>query len=489
MNAMPHPAELQTVAPPPPPEPALGLREVGDVLAYVRVALARRRRLMFGVALGVVALTVGFLFAVPRTYSAEARILAMTDYQMPALANPHRTIPMYGDDPTRAAAPMLLSEQNLEWVVDEAQLERRFKASRTPILRLKDQLHDLILGPLTPAETKDALVKLLREHLGVSAGNNVISIYVSWFDPETTALLARLLSDRFLEQRRSREVSGITDALQVLDSHAAQEKSRVDQGLVTLRKLRQSRQKQEVKAEKPAVTTRRRSRSQNLQITQLASDLSAKRQAIAAVEATREGRLAQLRATLREKSTVLTPGHPDIVALKQSILALEAPSPELQHLRAQAAQLQARYDAAQRAEGTLRTDTTLAQRAVDLARNEVAEGDPSENRDPDIASARNQLLRALDSYDNLLGRISSATIELDVANAAFKYRYSVIGRPKLPEKADKPNVPLVLVMGVLAGMLVSMGFALGLEVLGQRLLLPWQVERQLRLPYLGGVDE
>ncbi len=312
---------------------------------------------------------------------------------------------------------------------------------------------------------------------------------MSWFDPETTALLARLLSDRFLEQRRSREVSGITDALQVLDSHAAQEKSRVDQGLVTLRKLRQSRQKQEVKAEKPAVTTRRRSRSQNLQITQLASDLSAKRQAIAAVEATREGRLAQLRATLREKSTVLTPGHPDIVALKQSILALEAPSPELQHLRAQAAQLQARYDAAQRAEGTLRTDTTLAQRAVDLARNEVAEGDPSENRDPDIASARNQLLRALDSYDDLLGRISSATIELDVANAAFKYRYSVIGRPKLPEKADKPNVPLVLVMGVLAGMLVSMGFALGLEVLGQRLLLPWQVERQLRLPYLGGVDE
>ena len=486
---MPHPAELQAVETPPPLEPSLGLREVGDVIAYMRVALGRRRRLMFGVGLGVVALTVGFLFAVPRTYSAEARILAMTDYQMPALANPHRTIPMFGDDPTVAAAPMLLSEQNLDWLVDEAQLERRFKASRTPLLRLKDQVHDLLLGPLTPAETKDALVALLKEHIGVRAGSNVISIYVTWFDPETTALLARLLSDRFLEQRRSREVSGITDALQVLESHAAQEKSRVDQGLATLRKLRQSHQKQVVKADRPVVTTRRRSRSQTLQLTQLAGELSAKRQAIAAVEATRQGRLAQLRATLREKSTVLTPDHPDIVDLKQSILALEAPSMELQRLRAQAAQLQGRYEAIQGTEGALRTDTSLAQRAVDLARNEVAEGNPSESQDPDIASARTQLLRALDSYDNLLGRISSATIELDVAGAAFKYRYSVIGRPKLPEKADKPNIPLVLVMGLLAGVVVAMGFALGLEVLGQRLLLPWQVERQLRLPYLGGVDE
>jgi uncharacterized protein involved in exopolysaccharide biosynthesis len=487
VNAMPHPTELQAVDTPPPPEPALGLREVGDVLAYVRTALGRRRLLIAVVALGVVGLTVLFLFAVPRTYSAESRILAMTDYQMPALANPHRTIPMYGDDPTRAAAPMLLSEQNLEWLVDEAQLERRFKASRTPIMRLKDQLRDLVFGPLTPVETKDALVKMLRTHLGVRASDHVISIYVSWFDPETTVLITRLLTDRFLEQRRSREVSGITDTLQVLESHAAQEKGRVDQGLKTLRQLRQARAKQVVKADRPVAAARQRGRAQSAELTDLAGQLAAKQQAIAAVEATRQGRLAQLRATLREKSTILAPGHPDIVELKQSIAALEAPSTELQHLQAQAASLRARYDALQRTQGGWR-GTSIAQRAVELARNEVAEGDPAENQDPDIASARNQLLNALDAYDDLLGRISGATIELDVANAAFKYRYSVIGRPKLPEKPDKPNIPLVLVMGLVAGVVVSTGFALGLEVLGQRLLLPWQVERQLHLPYLGGVD-
>lgn len=486
---MPHPTDIEPVDVSPPAEPVIGIREVGDVASYVRVALRRRRRLVVVVSLVGIALVAAVLVSVPRLYTAQASILAMTDYQMPALANPHRTIPMYGDDPTLAAAPMLLSERNLEWVVEAAELERRFKASRTPLLRLKDQLHDLVLGPPTPAEEQDALVKLLRKHLGVTAGKNVIDIYVTWYDPETTALIARLLTDRFLEQRRAREVSGITDTLAVLESHATQQKARVDDGLVTLRKLRQAREKQTTKAVAPVFRTRRVNRIASAELTRVAGDLAAKQQAIAAVEATRAGRLANLRATLREKSTILAPGHPDIVELKASIQALERPSPELAQLKADAARLRLRYDQLRRSGATGPSDTDLAHRAVELARNEVAEGDPSEAQDPDIASARSQLLDALDAYDDLLGRVSAATIELDVANAAFKYRYSVTRPPKVPKKADKPNVPLVLGFGIFASVAIALGFALGLEVLGQKILLPWQLERQIRLPYLGGVEE
>lgn len=471
-------------------EPALGVREARNLLGFVKAAVHRQRRRFVILVLLVSALVVAGALSLPRSYAASSRILVQTNYQMPALANPHRTVPMYGEDPTRAVAPMLLSQKNLEWVVDTLNLAERWKAHRGTALRLKDEIHDLFLGPLTPAEMKEALVKLLRRHVAVQAGQDVVNIYVTWTDPDTTLRIARILTDRFIEERRDRETGAITDTLAVLEQHAGQEKGRVDGGLVTLRQLREDRSKKVTRVAVLPRTTVRERRAASAQLTEVASELAAKQRAIAVVEAQRESRLANLRATLRERSTVLAQSHPDIVELKRNIRLLETQTPELDRLRQQAAQIRSRYERLRQSSQEMPTEATAAEhRVVQLARSEVVGGDPSELSDPDIANARSQLLNALDAYDDILNRIAGAQIELDIAAAAFKYRYSVVDPPKLPEKPDKPNLVLLLISGLLGAVLLGLVASVGSEIAAQRLLVPWQVQRQLHMPLLGKVEQ
>ena len=50
----------------------------------------------------------------------------------------------------------------------------------------------------------------------------------------------------------------------------------------------------------------------------------------------------------------------------------------------------------------------------------------------------------MDKYSQLRAQIETAQIDFDTAEAAFKYRYSVVEPPQLPKKPSKPNAPLVV---------------------------------------------
>jgi len=98
-----------------------------------------------------------------------------------------------------------------------------------------------------------------------------------------------------------------------------------------------------------------------------------------------------------------------------------------------------------------------------------------------------QLRLELNQLESVLERTDGARIELAVSQAAFKYRYTVIKPAQVPRSPVKPNATFVLAAGFIAGLMLAIAAAVGKDLMINRILEEWQIERQLGLPVLATV--
>ena len=96
-----------------------------------------------------------------------------------------------------------------------------------------------------------------------------------------------------------------------------------------------------------------------------------------------------------------------------------------------------------------------------------------------------KLRDAMDKYATLRTQLQAAQIDLETAQAAFKYRYSVLTPAQLPRKPVKPNVPMLLLVSFVAALFAAILVAVVADVHGGRLVERWQIERLLDRPILG----
>jgi uncharacterized protein involved in exopolysaccharide biosynthesis len=93
----------------------------------------------------------------------------------------------------------------------------------------------------------------------------------------------------------------------------------------------------------------------------------------------------------------------------------------------------------------------------------------------------------MDKYAALRTQIQAAQIDLETAQAAFKYRYTVVTPARLPKTPTVPNVPLVTLAALIAATLCGLLFAVLADVRAGRLLEQWQLERLLDRQVLGAI--
>ena len=89
--------------------------------------------------------------------------------------------------------------------------------------------------------------------------------------------------------------------------------------------------------------------------------------------------------------------------------------------------------------------------------------------------------------DTTREKVHAAQIDLETAQAAFKYRYSVLTPAQLPKRAASPNVPAVLLVTFIAAVLGAIGAAVGVDLRSRRLVERWQIRRLLDRPILGEI--
>lgn len=231
------------------------------------------------------------------------------------------------------------------------------------------------------------------------------------------------------------------------------------------------------------------------EIGRLRTVIEAKQRAINDLEEFRRRRLLELNASLAEKSATYTDQHPIIIDLRKNIAALSTESPEVPAMRADIEALQKELDERLAAEDDVRgreftggsgrgsgTPPPLPGSIIRI------EQEPSDERDPEMVYARGQLHDAMEKYASLRAQIETAQIDYDTAQAAFKYRYSVIDPPLYPKGPSKPKGQLVTLAGLAGGVLISIFIAVAMDLRRGRFVARWQVERSLDLPILAEMD-
>ena len=88
-------------------------------------------------------------------------------------------------------------------------------------------------------------------------------------------------------------------------------------------------------------------------------------------------------------------------------------------------------------------------------------------------------------YNTILTRVEAAKTELDVARAAATYTYSIGEPATVPKKPKKPNLPLIVVGGIIGSVLLALFLSGARDLASGVFFETWQVERRLKLPVLG----
>ncbi len=471
---------------------------------FIWRSLGRHRFAGILSGLTVFGMAVFLVWVFPKKYESQSKLLANRNTLMASLGNPHRSNNSDMDGPTRAAQETVMARDNLVAMVKQTRLLEHWDAHRHPVLKFKDDVMQALGGKPNEDQRMDGMVGTLEKRFNVYAGDGTVVIAIYWPDGPMARQLVETAQQNFLETRHVSEVSAISETISILEMHASETQTAIEEAITNAQKVadeRKSQTKKDAKAAVAAATPAPRPKplpaanakeTPVQELSQLKFQIRTKRRAIADLEEFRARRLTELQAQLAEQKVMYSANHPVVVDSEQRIDALQKESPQIETLKRDELALIEEYKARGGRDVNAAVEpgtTSFAARNfgggdVDRVLSEVA---PDLRDDPAITVARAQLGMATSRYQDILMRIDAARIELDTARAAFKYRYTVVSPAQTPRNPISPNVPLIVIAGVLAGFLFSFLTSTLLDLRRGKVIEGWQVEKRLKIPLLAQV--
>jgi hypothetical protein len=481
-----------------------------DLAGLVLRAPRRHRRLALSVFLLGAAASVAALVLTPRVYEVDTKILAQRNLVMSSLGNPRRAVPTESDAPTRSAGEAILGRESLTAIIQETDLLARWDSERPALLRLKDRAARALTGALSDEDRSRALVRVLEKKLQVQADESTIRISLEWSNPETAFLIVSCVEEGFFKGRRAAEVAVIADIIGILNEEVSRQREVVERAFALVMELRRQTLEIPAASEPPpegaVAVARLAPRPAPLPARApvdpgLTARLDEKRQAIRALDAPRQQKLAQTEADLARLRLTYAEAHPAVLQALAELLTLRMDPPGLADLKdderklvARLAELEqdarkptARLPVAATLERTSRPAPAPRPRAGSGS-NLVVEVSPHED-EPEVAAAKARLVSATNRYEDLLDRVDAARIEQLTAQAAFKYRYIVIEPPERPREAKRPNALVLGLGGIVLSLVLAVFAAAVKDLAGGRFVEAWQVRRKLSIPVLAEIDE
>jgi uncharacterized protein involved in exopolysaccharide biosynthesis len=434
-------------------------QQVGRYLVFCLRSIRRRRLLFLFVSAGMVSLAALALNVLPKTYEVEARLLAQRD---PVLAVRADSSQM---DPTQAAAETIIQRDNLYALLQQTELVQEWPKHRAPLLRAKDWLLRLLDRAPTEKELSEGLADLLERDLSVwTTRAGAVTIRLHWPDPVMAYRLVDAAQQNFLEKRHVLEVSTIAEQISILEAHLARIKNDIEAQVGELQRVRQGSALKDGRAARAPVPLKLIDPEPvNLRVM-----LEAKRRGVADLEELWRRHTLDLQTRLAEQRAIYSETHPIVLDLQRSVESFRHESPQLTALRQQEADLRRRLS-------EYSGDTGAASPGAPTIPPELFRDLPrAEHASTNYARA--QLRYAAQQYAAMRDRIEAARIDLDIARAAFKYRYAVLAPPQVPRGPIKPRSPLVILAAAVAGLFLAAFATTAADIRAGLVLDWWQVE-------------
>ncbi len=438
-----------------------------ELLAMVLGAPRRHPRIAMAAFVATLSFSVGVALLRAPVYTAQVSLLAQPGNTVARVAtNSHQE-----DSATAAVSEDIMKRENVLALVKEAQLVERWDIDRSRAGRLKDK----ILGPPSDAQKLRAMVGSVEKKLLVSTDGPVITIQAEWPADETVYRLVTLAEEGFLDARLKSDTSMIRDGIAILESYIQTDRDQVDQALAELDTAEKKQTAEALaspgsssgaKTARPSAGAAPYRAPTTLSVPdpEVTRRVEEQRRELIAREEQRQQRLSLVKAQLADVRSTLAPAHPDVIALERKVAALSQPSDDslaMLSLGATAPGSKAAHGGSGDAShGGLSSlvpgldpGSGLGRRG-DSDKNVIVVG-PTD--DAATLGAKAKIQDAITRYGDLRSSLRAAQVELDVARAAFKYKYSVITPAEVPEKAKGPNPPTIVALGILAALLLTFG--------------------------------
>lgn len=466
----------------------------GSLAAWNRgsalISCAIRRRWMSVTLFALLFLVVGggAAMQLPRSYVAEAKVLVKKNYVMSALADPKRAVPPGAETPIQSAQALALSRQSLEGIIGAVKLLERWDRERPPLMRLKDRVMGWIAGPGQDADKMEALTDLLSKRLSVSVQEDVVTVRASWTDAKTVRDVVDAAVAAFLETRRKLDVQSIADTYNVLKRAADLERAQVDAQLEAVIAAQQAAKRLHSAGMRSVALTEPAPPAKDDGLGELRSRILEARTKRAVLDKTYQDRVLDLEARLALGRASQTERHPDIVAMRQALELVRVEPVELVQARAEEQRLVADYVGRggrldQLAKVELVSDPNPAQKARQAQTEEDARKAAGRDEDDEpTAFARALFKGSLETYQELLERLRNVQVELKTAEAAFGYRYSITSPARVPRTPTSPNVPLIIIGALLAGVIAGVARAVFKQLQDSSLLTAAALAAHLTTP-------
>ena len=475
---------------------------IKSYLQFGRRALRARRWLIGLVFVAGIALTIAAFRYVPRTYSCTTVLMVDTSQVLEG---------NYGPNVLTAADSLVLRHENLEGIVRDTGLIKKWHERRSPLFALKDRIFASLFGEPSDEDMRTVLVGTLETKLSVRPGNGTLTVSVDWPDPKTAAEIAEAARESFVKARHTAEMSAFEEKLAILDGHATSLRDEIETLAKQARTLLDQRDESFRAASRAAASAavkdagdaapRARPRAATAAVTdglrpELKEQLDEKRQKLAEWNRAHEQRVAEERRKLEDLKVRLTPNHPDVVTAQRRLATAEQVPSEIALLRSEVQSLDGELK--QRdiigtrgpaAGGRTLVPSAAAPQVEPLPRD-IGQLLDAGNIDPALAV---QLASAVSKYGALRDDIRSGRIQFDTAQAAFNFRYKVVIPADPPSKPTKPKPAMIIGGGLLLSLLLAFLLPIVAELRSGLVVERWQVATMqlpvladLRLPPVSG---
>jgi len=439
------------------------------------------------------ALTVAVGVWFPRTFTCTTVLMTVVN---PVLDAERSGNPLTGSE------SLIMRHENLEALIRETDLVNKFKERRPPLLKLKDGIIEWAFGKLDHKTMVAVLVGTLESKLFVESKEDNLTITVNWSDKKTVAELAEATKQGFLKMRHAAEISAFSEKMAILDTHATKLRDEIGGLAEQMNAAFDTRAAQVSKATSPVsaplapgappLVRARTAAVTDEQLPELREKLVTLKQKLAAAEAEHNARVKDERAKLNELKLRYTPSHPQVVTQEERFAMVSQSPSEVAQQRSEATDLAAQI---KQRESLLKTAASggrgQSARAPATGAGDAAvsaEPLPSEimqllARDDGDPALTAQISGAVVRYGSLRDEVRAAKLSLDTAQAAYNHRYRVVIPVEEPNKPSKPNVALILAVGVLLSLLLALLSPVLLELRKGVLVEYWQVHN-FHLPVL-----
>lgn len=466
---------------------------------YLRIVM-RRRWVLAGFILGAFALGLILTFLMTPKYTASATIeISREADQVTNFEGVERDVSIadqefyqtqYGLLRSRTLAERVASELRL---IDNPDFFRLFNALD------EDELAFELSNDRFQAQGRDerrrAAGEILLKNLAVEPTrlSRLVEIGFTSPKPELSMLVANAWSKNFIETNLERKVQATSYGSKVLQGQLAEYKERLDESQRQLVAYASSQEIINLPAQGGSSSGATQERSIVAdELTALNAALSdaiadriqaeARFRQAGASGSTTEAlansainnlrqRRAELAAEYRQLMIRFEPGYPAAQALAEQIADLDR-SISREEGRVSSS-VRAEYRQAVQRENALRAQVDrLKGEFLDLRRRSIQYNIFQQEVDTN---------RAL--YDGLLQRFK----EIGVAGGIAVNNVSIVDEAELPLDPSSPRLLLNLALALLAGLILGIAAALGLEQLDERISDPSALHRRLGLPFLGSV--